>query len=95
VTHRLADLQESGAIFFDVEIKPGQYGTTTEALLWMTVTPAQLDRVAHALCPDPTALHHYLTHRIGALGAIRTLETAPVLATLKQPGPVVRLDPGC
>ncbi|MGH3426643.1 MAG: Lrp/AsnC family transcriptional regulator, partial [Mycobacteriales bacterium] len=103
VTHRLADLQESGAIFFDVEIKPGQYGTTTEVLLWMTVTPAQLDGVAtiltghgelavvaattgatnlvaHALCPDQTALHHYLTRRIGTLDAIRTLETAPVLA---------------
>ncbi|MGW5748635.1 Lrp/AsnC family transcriptional regulator [Amycolatopsis sp. NPDC003861] len=51
------------------------------ALVAATTGPANL--VALALCPDAAALHHYLTHRLGALAAIRTLETAPVLRTVK------------
>lgn len=51
------------------------------ALVAATTGPANL--VAHALCPDAAALHHYLTHRLGALDAIRALETAPVLRTIK------------
>lgn len=110
VARRLAALQSTGELFFDVEINPALLGATTEALLWMAVTPAHLDAVgttlaqhdelafvaattgptnlmAHALCADPGALHHYLTHRLGTLDAIRTLETAPVLRTLKAAGP--------
>ncbi len=106
VARRLADLQAGGTVFFDLEIDPAPLGATTQALLWMAVAPAHLDRVAkklsahpelalvaattgsatlvaHALCPDAAALHHYLTHRLGALDAIRTLETAPVLRTIK------------
>jgi DNA-binding Lrp family transcriptional regulator len=106
VARRLADLQAGGTMFFDLEIDPAPLGATTQALLWMAVAPAHLDRVAktlakhpelaivaattgpanlvaHALCPDAAALHHYLTHRLGALDAIRTLETAPVLRTIK------------
>ncbi|WIX85484.1 AsnC family transcriptional regulator [Amycolatopsis sp. DG1A-15b] len=106
VARRLADLQAGGTMFFDLEIAPEPLGATTQALLWMAVAPAKLDRVARtlathpelalvaattgpanlvaqALCPDAAALHHYLTHRLGALDAIRTLETAPVLRTVK------------
>ncbi|MFD8380704.1 Lrp/AsnC family transcriptional regulator [Streptomyces sp. NPDC059679] len=55
------------------------------AVVAATTGPTNL--VAHALCPDPAALHHYLTRRLGSLEAIRTLETAPVLHTLKAAGP--------
>jgi DNA-binding Lrp family transcriptional regulator len=51
------------------------------ALVAATTGPANL--VAHALCPDAAALHRYLTQRLGALDAVRTLETAPVLRTIK------------
>jgi DNA-binding Lrp family transcriptional regulator len=51
------------------------------AVVAATTGPTNL--VAHALCADPAALHHYLTHRLGAFEAIRTLETAPVLRTVK------------
>jgi DNA-binding Lrp family transcriptional regulator len=51
------------------------------ALVAATTGPANL--VAHALCPDAAALHHYLTRRLGALEAVHTLETAPVLRTIK------------
>lgn len=70
VARRLAGLQAGGTVFFDLEIDPEPLGATTQALLWMAVAPAQLDRVAQALCPDAAALHHYLTHRLGALEAI-------------------------
>ncbi|MFC9932190.1 Lrp/AsnC family transcriptional regulator [Streptomyces sp. NPDC127190] len=43
---------------------------------------------AHALCPDPAGLHRYLTERLGTLKAITTLETAPVLRTIKMAGPL-------
>lgn len=43
---------------------------------------------AQALCPDPAALHCYLTERLGTLKAITTLETAPVLRTIKMAGPL-------
>jgi DNA-binding Lrp family transcriptional regulator len=114
VARRLDELQAGGAIFFDLEISAALLGAGTQALLWMAVEPAHLDRVgaalaghdelafvaattgatnlvAHALCRDPAALHHYLTHQLASLPAIRALETAPVLRTVKAAGP---LDPG-
>ncbi|WP_370968649.1 Lrp/AsnC family transcriptional regulator [Amycolatopsis sp. cg9] len=51
------------------------------ALVAATTGPANL--VALALCPDAAALHRYLTRRLGALDEVRTLETAPVLRTIK------------
>lgn len=112
VTRRLTELRTSGTVFFDVEVDGAQLGVTTQALLWMSVPPAHLDRVAtalaghdelayvaattgptnlvaDALCADPAALHRYLTHRLGALEEIRSLETAPVLRTVKATGPVL------
>jgi DNA-binding Lrp family transcriptional regulator len=49
VARRLADLRAGGALFFDVEVDAGLYGVNTRALLWMSVRPAELDRVATAL----------------------------------------------
>ncbi|MCQ4046160.1 Lrp/AsnC family transcriptional regulator [Streptantibioticus rubrisoli] len=115
VARRLTDLQASGAIFFDVEFNDTLLGASTQALLWMSVTPAHLDHVAttlsqhpelayvaattgptnllaHALCPTPAALHDYLIHRLGTLEAIHTLETAPVLRTVKAAGPLPALN---
>ncbi len=116
VARRLAELRASGALFFDVELDVAVFGAGTQALLWMAVAPAQLERiattlagheelafvgattgptnlVAQALCPDPGSLHRYLTHRLGALDAIHTLETAPVLRTIKAAGPLVTYPP--
>ncbi|WP_433524747.1 Lrp/AsnC family transcriptional regulator [Nocardia pseudovaccinii] len=114
VTRRLTELQAAQAIFFDVELDDARFGATTQALLWMSVAPSQLDRVATALaeheelafvaattgpknlvaqamCSDPEALHHYLTRRLGAFEAIHTLETTPVLVTVKA---VSHQEPG-
>ncbi|MFI7149283.1 AsnC family transcriptional regulator [Nonomuraea sp. NPDC050022] len=112
VGRRLAELRASETIFFDVEVAPAVLGATTQALLWMSVQPGHLDRVAttlaghrelalvaattgrtnllaNALCRSPADLHDYLTHRLGGLDAIHTLETAPVLHTVKAAGPLV------
>ncbi|WP_405882567.1 Lrp/AsnC ligand binding domain-containing protein [Streptomyces sp. NBC_01136] len=63
-------------------------------LAFVAATTGPTNLVAQALCPDPAALHTYLTRRLGALEAIRTLETAPVLRTLKAAGPVIRNSGG-
>lgn len=111
VARRLADLRASGALFFDIEISAAVLGVTAQALLWMSVAPMHLDRVAtalaghaelafvaattgstnlvaNALCADPAALHRYLTQGLGSVEAIHTIETAPVLRTVKATGPV-------
>ncbi|MFB6721298.1 Lrp/AsnC family transcriptional regulator [Kribbella sp. NPDC056345] len=49
VARRLADLEASGAIFFDVDVDPNALGATTAAMLWLTVPPAHADAVARAL----------------------------------------------
>ncbi|OLB74682.1 MAG: AsnC family transcriptional regulator [Actinobacteria bacterium 13_2_20CM_2_71_6] len=116
VARWLADLQASGVIFFDVEVDPVLFGITTQTLLWASVAPAHLDRVARTLaqheelafvatttgptnlvasaaCTSPAALHHFLTHKLGPVSGILSVETAPVLRTLKAASPVPYTDP--
>jgi DNA-binding Lrp family transcriptional regulator len=59
-------------------------------LAFVAATTGATNLVAHALCRDPAALHHYLTHRLASVPAIRGLETAPVLRTVKAAGPLGR-----
>ncbi|MEV5960704.1 AsnC family transcriptional regulator [Kribbella sp. NPDC051952] len=47
------------------------------------VTTGPTNLVAHTICRDSAHLYRYLTERIGALPGINTLETAPVLRTIK------------
>lgn len=61
---------------------------THEELAVVAATTGQTNLIAHALCTDPGALHRYLIHRLGALPAIHTLHTTPVLETLKAVGPL-------
>ncbi|MGH3799390.1 MAG: Lrp/AsnC family transcriptional regulator [Pseudonocardiaceae bacterium] len=107
ITRRVAELRQRGALFFDVEMDDAFLGITASAMLWMSVAPAHLDRVAtalagyeelafvtattgptnllaHALCPDPEALHH----RRLVFDTITSIETAPVLRTLKAAAPL-------
>ncbi|MEU6187841.1 AsnC family transcriptional regulator [Nocardia sp. NPDC047038] len=57
------------------------------AFVLATTGPSNL--VAQAMCPNPSALHRYLTRRLGSDDAIRTLEVTPVLATVKAAGHVI------
>ncbi|WP_410652581.1 Lrp/AsnC family transcriptional regulator [Amycolatopsis sp. cmx-4-54] len=61
---------------------------THEELAVVVATTGPTNLAAQALCPDPAALHHYLTRRLGALRAIRTVHTAPVLEIVKAVGPL-------
>ncbi|MFJ8912516.1 Lrp/AsnC family transcriptional regulator [Amycolatopsis sp. NPDC102389] len=61
---------------------------THEELAVVVATTGPTNLAAQALCPDPAALHHYLTHRLGALRAIHTVHTAPVLEIVKAIGPL-------
>lgn len=53
VARRLDELRRSGALFFDVEIDNTLLGIHASALLWMSVPPARLDRVARGLAEHP------------------------------------------
>ncbi|MEV6772066.1 AsnC family transcriptional regulator [Nocardia sp. NPDC051030] len=56
---------------------------------FVAATTGSTNLVAQALCQSPAALHRYLTGPVGALEAIQTLETTPVLQTLKAGGRAV------
>ncbi len=60
-----------------------------EELAFVAATTGATNLVAQAMCADPVALHRYLTTRLAALPAIRTLESAPVLVTVKAAGRAV------
>lgn len=68
-----------------------EVGTTLaghEELAFVAATTGPTNLVANALCSGPAALHRYLTQRLGVLETIRSLETAPVLRTVKAVGPI-------
>ncbi len=49
VARRLAELRADGTVFLDVELDARLLGAGMQALLWLSVAPAHLDRVGHAL----------------------------------------------
>ncbi|GAA1027653.1 MULTISPECIES: Lrp/AsnC family transcriptional regulator [Amycolatopsis] len=67
-----------------VEVATTLAGHAEVAVVAATTGPTNL--VVHALCRDLDALHEYLTERVCSLDAIRHMETAPVLQTLKSAG---------
>ncbi|GAA0279127.1 Lrp/AsnC family transcriptional regulator [Cryptosporangium japonicum] len=60
------------------------------SLVALTTGPTNL--LAAVNCRDSADLARYLTRRIGSLDAIRTLETAPVIRTLKRAGTVLPIE---
>lgn len=64
-----------------------------DELAFVAHTTGPTNLVAHALCRNTAALYHYLTHGLGSVKAIRTLETAPVLKTLKAVGTLPSPEP--
>lgn len=51
------------------------------------VTTGRTNLVATVICRDSTDLYRYLTERIGVLDDIHTVETAPLMRTVKRAGP--------
>ena len=60
---------------------------THSELAFVAATTGTTNIVAQALTPDPAALHAYLTGPLAALPGVHTVESAPVLLTLKGAGP--------
>lgn len=56
--------------------------------MWKKSAASILSAPAHALRASPTALYEYLIPRLATVDGIRTLETTPVLRTVKAVGPV-------
>ncbi|GAB2508112.1 Lrp/AsnC family transcriptional regulator [Nocardia heshunensis] len=71
-------------------VAPGQLDAVAESLsrhdelAFVAATTGHTNLIAEALCPDPAALHRYLIDRVGSFDAIHTLETTPILATVKS-----------
>lgn len=53
VRRRLDQLRRANILYFDVEIDPLLFDQTTEAMLWLTIAPAALATVTHALSTHP------------------------------------------
>jgi DNA-binding Lrp family transcriptional regulator len=53
------------------------------------VTTGSANLTASVVCRDDTAFYHYLTGSLGALPAIRHIETAPIIRTIKRAGAVL------
>ena len=109
VRRRIDEFCEGGVLEFQVDFDPHALGMGTEAMLWISVAPAQLEAagraiakhpevpyvaattgptnvVAEVVCKDGQELYSYLTHRLGSLVGVQTVETAPVIHTLKRGG---------
>jgi DNA-binding Lrp family transcriptional regulator len=50
---RLEHLRQAGILYFDVDVDPEPLGFPTEAILWVTVPPAQLIQVGTTLATHP------------------------------------------
>lgn len=57
-------------------------------LAFVGATTGPHNLMVNALCATPAELHNYVVHRIGRIQGIQSLETAPVLRTLKASSPV-------
>jgi DNA-binding Lrp family transcriptional regulator len=57
------------------------------------VTTGRTNLVATVICRDQADLYRYLTERIGALDDVHTIETAPLMRTVKRAGQVSEIRP--
>jgi DNA-binding Lrp family transcriptional regulator len=70
-------------------VQPAALVATAEALAghaeisFVAVTTGPTNLVAQAICRDSMHLYRYLTEQVASLSGVHTLETAPVLRTVK------------
>ncbi|MBV9795099.1 MAG: AsnC family transcriptional regulator [Actinobacteria bacterium] len=53
VRRRIADLRASGMLYFDVDFRPSLLDITARAMVWLTVSPAQLDSTGQTMAGHP------------------------------------------
>ncbi|GGU96210.1 AsnC family transcriptional regulator [Streptomyces albospinus] len=61
VRRRMEELRYAGVLRFDVEIDPALYDRPLETMLWLTVAPAALNRVAESLAEHPEVAYAAVT----------------------------------
>ncbi|WP_379507277.1 AsnC family transcriptional regulator [Nonomuraea zeae] len=75
-----------------MSVPPAELGATGRALVqhpevaFAGVTTGPSNLTASIVCRDDTAFYRYLTDSLGALPAIRHIETAPIIRTIKRAG---------
>lgn len=70
VKRRLDYLREVGALYFDVEIDSRLLGYHTKVMLWLSVPPAELDKVGRGLAEHPEVVFAAATTGRTSLAAI-------------------------
>ncbi|MFD4395367.1 Lrp/AsnC family transcriptional regulator [Kitasatospora sp. NPDC058478] len=94
VDERLLGSPTTTAIWMSV--RPSHLAAVGEALAehpevaYAAATTGRTNLLAAVLCPDDEYLYDYLTDRLGALPGVDTVETAPIVRTLKRVGTVGR-----
>ena len=77
-----------------MSVRPGELDAAATALAaqqepaFVAATTGPTNLVALVVCADPPALHRYLTGPLAGLGGIRSVESAPMMATVKAAGPL-------
>lgn len=78
-----------------MRVKPSELVATAEELArhpevsFAAVTTGPTNLIAAVNCRDNADLYRYLTERVSALDAVRDMETAPVIRTVKRAGAVL------
>ncbi len=55
VRRRIADLRETGVLYFDLDLDERALGMTSHSLLWISARPDQLDETGRAIAQHPEA----------------------------------------
>src|SRR5271165_5038337 len=99
VRRRIDELRRAGLLYFDVDIDDRVFGINVHAMLWLSVEPARLaeagqaiaaattgptNLVASALFRDTRHLYEYLTGELAGLPGVSSVQTAPIIRTLKR-----------
>ena len=71
VTRRVAALQASGALYFDLDLATAALGTPLSAYLWLTVPPGRIDEVGRELASYDDV--HFVAAITGATNVIASI----------------------
>ena len=111
VRRRIAELQQAGVLYFDLDVDDAVLGVNAHVMMWLTVDPAHLDAAGRALAAhrevpfaaattgptnlaisavfrDTAQLYAYLTTRLTGIPGLRSVETSPVIGTVKRAGDI-------
>jgi DNA-binding Lrp family transcriptional regulator len=109
VRRRIAELQQAGVLYFDLDVDDAILGVSAHVMMWLAVEPAHLDAAGRTLAAHPEVpfaaattgptnlvvsamfrdtgqLYSYLTTRLTGIPGLRSVETAPIIGTVKRAG---------